>query len=310
MPDHKENIAEGVAPLNRDIENFLLTSEFLELDFDYGFQQLNIYLQDLMFLRSGGKFKDLGIAERRHSLAPRLIVPSDASFTIVDKWDLMGNNTPPGSIALLKLSGVMRSQSAMSSPGVDRLASDLRTAYNNQNVKGIVLETISGGGETMAGNMLKSALTERNKPVVGFGHLGASAAFRALSGTDEIIAAGDGAEFGSIGTMISLDNKMMAKLSTRFTEIYGSDTPNKNGEFRKALAGDFSGLQDRVNQLTKSFHDEIKRDRPLQGDASRIKDTLSGAMFSAKEAKSRGLVDAIGNLNFAVRRVNALQSKY
>ena len=310
MPDHRENIAEAAAPLNRDIENFLLTSEFLELDFDYGFQQLNIYLQDLMFLRSGGKFKDLGISERRHSVAPRLIIPSDASFTLVDKWDLMDNNTPPGSIALLKLSGVMRSQSAMSSPGVDRLASDLRSAYNNQNVKGIILETVSGGGETMAGNMLKSALTERNKPVVGFGHLGASAAYRALSGTDEIIAAGGGAEFGSIGTMISLDNKVIAKLRDRFTEIYGADTPNKNGEFRKALAGDYSGLQDRVNQLTKSFHDEIKKDRPLQGDSARIKDTLSGAMFSANEAKSRGLVDAIGNLNFAVRRVNALQSKY
>lgn len=301
----------ATAPLNRDIEMFLMTSQFLELDFDFGLQQLNSYLQDLEFLKMGGRYDELGIAERRRDSMPRLLVPGDSSmYNLVDKWDMLDGVTPPGSIALLKLSGVMRSQSGISSPGVDRLASDLRMAYNNQNVTGIVLETLSGGGESLAGTLLKSALSERNKPVVGFGHLVASAAYRALTGTDEIIMSSAQSEVGSIGTMISLDMKELGKFRERFAEFYGTDAPNKNGELRKAVAGDFAAIQSRVDTLTREFHNEIKRDRPLQGDKSAIAETLSGAMFNAADGKRRGLVDAVGNLPFAIRRVNALKSKY
>lgn len=302
------------SPLNLDIEQFLMSSQLLELDFEFGLQQMNMYLQDLMMVKSGGKKLVVeNIRARAAAAMPRLIVPNESSaagFTLVDKWDMMDGNVPAGSIALLKLSGVMRTQSGFSSPGVDRLATDLRSAYNNTNIRGVVLETLSGGGESMAGNVLKSALSERNKPVVGWGHLVASAAFRALTGTDEIILSSASAEAGSIGTMISMDTKELNKFRERFTEFYGSDAPNKNGEFRKAMAGDFSAIQERVDTLTREFHNEIKKDRPLQGDAAKIKETLSGAMFNATEAKRRGLVDAIGNLNFAVRRVSALKSRY
>ena len=204
----------------------------------------------------------------------------------------------------------MRTQSGLSSPGADRLAADFRNAFHNPNVKGVILETLSGGGESMAGTLIKSAISERNKPVVGFAHLGASAAYRALSGTDEIIASTDQSEFGSIGTMLTLDTKVLNKYRERFTDIYGTQVPKKNAEFRAAIAGDFTGLQERVNVLTGKFHDEIKGSRPLRGDAAFIKETLSGAVFDAKESKRRGLVDAIGNLQFAVKRVNALSKNY
>lgn len=299
------------APLNRDIEFFLTTSTNLEMDFGFGLSELNRYLQDISMLQAGVKFKDLGISERKNSCLPKLIIPNESTYQLVDRWDIQSlNDTPFGSIALLNLRGVMRSESGLSSPGVDRLAQDLRNAYNNPNVKGVVLETLSGGGESMAGNILKSALQERNKPVVGFVHLGASAAYRALTGTDEIIASSAQAEFGSIGTMITLDKKTLEEYRERFVDIYGTDVPNKNGDLRAAIEGDFSKLQTRIDSLTKEFHKEIMNDRPLRGDQSFVKETLSGAVFNATESKRRGLVDAIGNLQFAIRRVNALKSKY
>lgn len=315
MPEPSENIdneQRSDLRLNRDIEGFLLTSEMLEIEFNFALAELNKYLQDVLMLSAGFKFKDLGIAERRRDALPKLIIPtSDSTYKFADCWDIQSlEETPPGSIALLKLSGVMRAQSGLSSPGADRMAFDLRNAYHNENVKGVIIETISGGGESMAGTIVKSAIGERNKPVVGFGHLGASAAYRALSGADEIIASSDQAEFGSIGTMITLDNKILNKYRERFTDIYGADVPKKNAEFRAALAGDFSGLQNRVDVLTRQFHDEIKNSRPLRGDAAFIKETLSGAVFNAKESKRRGLIDATGNLQFAVRRVNSLLKNY
>lgn len=299
------------APFNRDIENFILTAEFMEMDFDYGMQQFNSYLQDLLFLSAGGKYKDLGISERRKESAPRLISFNEGAYGTVTNWDLYDGNTPKGSIALLKLSGVMRTQGGISSPGMDRLVSELRSAYTNDNISGIIIDTYSGGGESSAGNLVKAAIMERNKPVVGLATMAASAAYRALSGADEIIAMGDQAEFGSIGTMITLDKKAIDKFRERFMDIYGEDAPNKNGEHRAAIGGDYSKLQKRVSDLTRSFHEEIKRDRPLRGGDDMIKDTLSGSMFPAKVAQKRGLVDAVGNLPYAIKRVVSLnKAKY
>lgn len=73
-----------------------MSSQLLEIDFDYGMQQLSLYLQDLMFLESGGKYKDLGIAERRKAAMPTVIVPGDsaAGYSIVDRWSINSDEIP------------------------------------------------------------------------------------------------------------------------------------------------------------------------------------------------------------------------
>lgn len=313
MPDVTTDIEKNTdnGNVNADIERFLLTGEALEIYDVFGFAELNRYLEDISHLNAGFEFEHLGISERRAMQQPRLIV-GDQSFQFIEKRAVLkdASVTPADSIALLQLRGVMRSQSGLSSPGVDQLIADLRSAYGNENVSGVIIETNSGGGETIAGTMLKSAIQERNKPVVGFAHLAASAAFRALSGSDEIIGSGDAAEFGSIGTMISLDSKMLEKYRKRFADFYGTTAPGKNAEHRSALGGNFTGIQQRVDKLTESFQNEIRRDRPLQGSEKTISETLNGSVFAAMESKKRGLIDGIGSMQYAVKRVRALRSKY
>ena len=302
-------------PHNADIEAFLLNAGSLEIDVQFGLSEYFSYLEDIRLLSLGFKFKDLGISERRHSSMPKTIVVNDAvagNFRFVDKWDLTDEDfkTPPNSIALLQLQGVMRSQSGMSSPGVDRMVNDLRNAYANDNIIGVIIESKSGGGESLAGTILKSGIMERNKPVVGFGHLVASAAYRALSGADEIIASGNAAEFGSIGTMVTLDNKTLTQYRERFADFYGAGAPGKNQDFRAAIGGDFSGIQKRVDTLTESFQEEIRQDRDLRGGVGMIKETLNGSVYNAVESKKRGLVDMVGTMQTAVKRIKALQGKY
>ncbi|MGL4640877.1 MAG: S49 family peptidase [Shewanella sp.] len=309
-------VSNSAIAFNSDIELFLSTCGALEIEYSFGVLQFNAYLQDLMFIQAGGKYKDLGISKRREDSRP-CIIRSHANNELslknvgfTERWDLNSAETPNGSIALLKLSGVMRSESGISSNGIDTMVSDLRSAYANPNISGVVIETNSGGGESLASSILKSAISERNKPVVGFGHLVASAAYRALAGADEIIMSSDASEAGSIGTMVQLDAKEINAYRERIIGLYGADVPNKNGEFRKALAGDFTAMQSRVDELTVKFHNEIKNDRDLRGSESKIKETLSGKMFDARDAKSRGLVDAIGNMPFAVKRAQSLIQKY
>lgn len=307
--DKDQNTAIPVASSgNRDIDMFLATSQYLEIDFDFAVNQYSQYLQDIALLNAGVKFRDLGISARREESRPKILVTS--SGHLVDEWNISSPEIPQNSIAVIKLNGVMRCQSGISTPGIDELSASMRSAYNNPKISGVLIPTNSGGGENLAGTMLKSVINERNKPVVGFGYLVASAAFRALSGADEIIMASEYCEVGSIGTMVQIDNKILAEFRDHISEFYGSDAPNKNGEFRSALAGDYSKIQKRVDELTKQFHNEIKRDRPLKGSEDKIADTLSGKMFDALEGKRRGLVDAVGTMPFAVKRIFSLKSKY
>lgn len=314
MPKEVEQIEQQQGHENRDIELFLSGNQNLEIELQFGISELNRYLEDLQMLQLGVPFSELGIYARRQSKQPRVMcldAANDGTYSFASWRDLYSKKEiPQNSIALLQLSGVMRSQSGMSSPGIDSFVEDLMNAYNHPNVMGVIIETNSGGGESLAGNMLNSAIQDRNKPVVGFGHLVASAAYRALSGADEIIASSEASEFGSIGTMISLDNKILNKYRSRFADFYGGSAPGKNSDFRAAISGDFSGIQKRVDELTLSFQNQIKASRQLRGSESTINETLNGSMFNAIESKKRGLVDMVGTMQTAVKRVKALRGKY
>ncbi|TXH43973.1 MAG: hypothetical protein E6Q97_33395 [Desulfurellales bacterium] len=307
MSANGENIAKP--GINPKIEAFLTANTRLEIEFDFGFSEFNRYLEDVALVQSGVPYAELGISERRASFRP-LIIASDASAYRLTDDVFYESDTKPGSIALLKLSGVMRTEGGISNPGIEGLANQLRAAYANDNIAGIILETRSGGGESLSGSLLKSVLSERNKPVIGFAHIAASAAYRALSGTDEIIASSDAAEFGSIGTFYTIDEKTLSEYRERFKDFYGSNAPNKNGAFRAMLGGDYSKIQKEADELTARFHEEIAKDRPLQGSAAKIADTLGGGMFDARDAKKRGLIDGIGNLQYALKRLEALKPKY
>lgn len=304
MTEHASDNQQGQ---NRDIEHFMLGTGAVAIEQGFAMAELHQYLQDLALLNHGVPYKELGIWQRRASFAPAYI--SAEGFATAQELQ-SGNPIQVGSIALLKLAGVMRADGGISNPGIGQLASDLRAAYDNKSIAGIIIETNSGGGEVLAATILNSALSERNKPVVGFAHMAASAAYWALANTDEIIASGDASEFGSIGVMVTLDKKAMDDYRARFSEFYGATAPNKNAHSRAAFEGDFSLFQTKTDEMTKSFQDAIAGVRPLRGSQTAIKETLSGKMFAATDAKKNGLVDSIGNLRYAVARVKSLKSKY
>lgn len=293
-----------------EIEMLFPNVAALEIYGEWGLGEYLRFLEDLKMRESGFTYEQMGYMERKEASRPHLILESDMVLSPGD-WNIRDQaGTPEGSIALLKLEGVMRSQSGLCTEGVDSLIRDLRSTYNNKNIAGVILETDSGGGESGAGTKLKSALGERNKPVVTFAHLAASAAYRAASGTDEIIASSESAEFGSIGTMISLNKFMLAYYKDNQLDFYGKTAPKKNHEFRQAGEDKFDALQKLVDDKTESFQADIRKSRALRGDEAKITETLNGSVFEAQDAKRRGLVDMIGNMNTAIKRVKALRAKY
>ena len=131
---------------NRDIEQFMFSAGPVAIEQNFAMSELNQYLQDLHLLEKGVPYAELGISKRRASFVPTYM----AIDGTVGAYELQsGNPIPVGSIAVLNLSGVMRSDGGISNPGIGQLVSELRAAYDNKNVLGVILETRSGGGEAI-----------------------------------------------------------------------------------------------------------------------------------------------------------------
>lgn len=296
---------------NRGIEKMLSYGQ-LCIEEAFGFRCLNQYLSDLELMRNGAPYSSIGIAKRREAGMPAIIKLSGSTYDIVSDPYILRNEklTPSGSIALLRLDGVMNSQDDASSYGVQNTAQQLRYAYANKNIDAVIIEGNSGGGEVTAMQIMVGAIQEKNKPVIGFGHFVASAAYGTFAATDEIIASDAMAEFGSIGAVVTINKEFLAWYKETFQSFYGKDAPLKNEAMREALNDNFQPIQDIADKATEQFHQMVSALRPLNGGENYRKATLSGKMFDAGEAKRRGLIDGIGNMAYAVKRAQSWAMKY
>lgn len=290
-----------VSPLQNGFLAPLLSTELL-VDMAYAMEQYHNFLADIALLKAGAEYKDLGLATRREMQAPQIVyMAADHSNLVMDRWRLHTDNPDykpkPGAVALLKLSGIMRSDSAASTQGVDVLERDLRQAFATPEISAVILDINSGGGEAMAGFRLRSVIAEKNKPVMAYVHYAASAAYLAATAATEIIAAHRGARIGSIGALISIDKVALQEYTDNYLEIYAEQSTHKNADLRAAKGGDFSLVQKSVNRLAGDFIGIVKGARALTGDEQTITETLSGKVFNAGEAKQRGLTDLTGNFN-------------
>lgn len=297
---------------NRGVEKLLSMSDLL-IEEAFGFRCLNQYLSDLEALKAGFPYASLGISDRRERSRPLLITgASETNATVVSSPWIIRNadRTPTDSIALLRLEGVMSSMDGSSSYGVQYQADILRAAYQNPNIAGIILEINSGGGEVIAMNIMTSVIGERNKPVISFAHMAASAAYGTAAATDEIVASDPMVEVGSIGAMVSVSKEFLDFYKANYQTFYGSAAPNKNKHLREALKENFGPMQELADNATNKFHEFIRGARQLKGGDSYQATTLSGDMFAAEEAKRRGLIDGVGNLAYAAKRTMAWSKKY
>lgn len=309
MGTQVQEIQEKLVSRNPAIEAILANSQ-LAIEYQFGLQCLNQYLTDLSLLSHGATYHDLGIEDRRRATHAAIITEQQGRAVLIEDRGLLRNQslTPENSFAVIRIKGFMQAENSGGSGGIRGMrgvADDLRLAYNNPNISGILLDINSGGGEIMAMEVLVDALSVRNKPVVSHTLFAASAAYGTAAATDEIISLSEGTRTGSIGAVISINKAALAEYSDQWMDVYGKNAPNKNREFRAMLNGDFGPLQTVVDEATDRFQAKVRSLRPLRGSEERIKDTLSGDTFTAAEAKRRGLVDGIGGLEYAVKRLQA-----
>jgi len=223
------------------------------------------------------------------------------------------NDAPEGSVAVIPVMGVMTKNDQFCGPvGTATIASRIKQATDSKNINAIVLAFDSGGGGVNSIPPLADAIEtakSSGKPVVSFvDDTMASAALMAGSHANLIIAAHDMAEIGSLGVMAHFADfqPVSEKEGIVFHKIYADQSSDKNKTFDDALKGDYKLLKEKeLNPLAQAAIDKMKKQR---GDKITDASVYSANMFFAKEAVKIGLIDEIGNLDYAINRASELAS--
>jgi len=251
-------------------------------------------------------FEDLERANMEKAL-PFAAAYIDNKIQLYSSYD----EAPKGSIAILPVKNVIMKEDNCGSPGTQTMIQRLRQANEHPNISAHILDVDSGGGSVDGTQDFHDEIVASKKPVIGFGNgTVGSAAYWLISGCSEIIAINSTAQIGSIGTACTLyDNRAaLEKYGYKMHYINADGSPDKNQEYFQALDGNYGPLKlGTLNPLNDIFHASVKNNRAgkLNIDA-KTNEPLTGKVYLAEEALAKGLIDHIGNFDFAIKRAQEL----
>lgn len=210
------------------------------------------------------------------------------------------NSSSESYIAVISISGAITKHSQFCGPnGMVQISDILEDCYTSDDIKGIVLNIESGGGEFMAMRLLNETIANKTKPMVAFiDDFACSAAYGIASGCDYIVANSTMARVGSIGTYMSIADysKKLEKEGINIQEVYATDSKHKNGEVREALKGNLKPLQELTNKYNDHFLQTIETNREGKLTATR-EEWGTGKVYFGDEALNWGLIDKIDTFN-------------
>ena len=114
---------------------------------------------------------------------------------------------------------------------------------------------------------------------------------------DRVIVRNPKDDFGCIGSMAAFwatPDGAIDRDGTRYIEIVGDESPDKNDWYREAAQGNYEKLREMINKDTEEFHQTVRENRPLVEDWM-----LTGKVFEAQELIP-ALVDEIGDFDRAI----------
>lgn len=283
----------------------LLSGQRLNIEPFWGITQMNkvLFIQDMNSTESNSL---ANMCQEEKDKTQNTLIYTRTSRK--DQFKYEGNydeldSIPKNSLAVVQMSGVMMVNDAMCSYGMNSMDRRLRMLYRDSRIDGVVISANTGGGQSTAGDILFNAIKDKNKPVVTHAVMLASAGIKGTLHSDEIIAASKSTIVGSIGTMMIMPKWYIEREKEDNIELYSSKAPNKNAAWRALKNGDVEPYIEQLTINDEQFMAEVQENRNLRGTKARVEETLSGATFPGIEAKSRGLVDGIGSLNYALKRL-------
>ncbi|MFH1055280.1 MAG: signal peptide peptidase SppA [Candidatus Altiarchaeota archaeon] len=184
---------------------------------------------------------------------------------------------------------------------VDEIKSQLKEAESDFNVKAIVLDVYSGGGNVVASRELMRAVKKTEKPTVAWiGEIGASGAYYAASAADKVMADEDSMT-GSIGVIMPVTHYygLMDKIGVNVTVLKAGDSKDIASPYRPMTEEEKGELQGMMDKVYYSFTSDVAKNRNLS--MAYVSNISQGKIYLGSEAKELGLVDELGGLDDAVK---------
>lgn len=207
-------------------------------------------------------------------------------------------------VAVIKVSGpLFRYANLMTricgATSYELLAQDFNKAVQNPNIKGILLDIDSPGGEVNGCSELSDMIYQARgtKPIIAYASGSCcSGAYWIASACDKILAA-DTAVLGSIGVVSIFEKDDDGKT----VEIVSSQSPNKrpdvNTEAGKAK------IQARVDELAEVFIAKVARNRGITA-VDVVKEFGAGDVSVGQYAVRNGLADGLSSFEDIISSLN------
>lgn len=219
-----------------------------------------------------------------------------------------------GSVAIIPVEGVLADRMNLMSnvsggTSYQGLRHDLHEAFASEDVKAIVLDVNSPGGDAagvqeIAGEI--RALRGGEKPIIAqVNHLAASAAYWIASAADEIVAS-PSAQAGSIGVYTVHNDVSRALESAGVKRTYISAGPHKvEGQPGLPLSDEYAAhLQSHADYAYGQFVAAVAEGRGVAAGVVES-DYGQGRVLHAGDLISRGMVDRIGTIDETLERFGA-----
>src|SRR6187551_738861 len=214
-------------------------------------------------------------------------------------------------IAVISLRGIISTgvRGAVGESMVDDLRWQFEQARKDENVRAVVLEVDSPGGEVTASDMIyhSVAKTRAKKPVVVYMESLAASGGYYVSCGGKYLMANETSITGSIGVIIQTLN-----YEQLFNKIGLASVVFKSGKFKDMLNGARPMTpeeRDYVQSFIMSTYDKflgiVAKERNLPADL--LRNTIAdGRILSGKEALQNKLIDGLGELDDAFAKAKQL----
>ena len=228
----------------------------------------------------------LELPEVKYNSISFLDATSNETRLIKSRWDLRNGEQFSG-IGIISLDGAITVSGGASSYGMDYLSEQMQLMAEDDRVKAFIVLGNSGGGSSMAVEIMTETISEvdKIKPVFGLvkkGGMMASACFGIMSACRRLWAESEMSVVGSAGTMMQFEGRKANdgkenSNGLKHIRVYAPESTDKNKEFEEALQNDnFSYI---IDNMLKPMNDRflalIESNRPqLKGTSFRSGHTV------------------------------------
>ncbi len=185
---------------------------------------------------------------------------------------------------------------------------ELKKYSRDSSVKAVVIRVDSPGGGVAASQEIFDEIIkikEKKKVVVSMGSVAASGGYYISSPADSIVA-NAGTLTGSIGVIMELPNfeGLMEKIGVKSQIIKSGKHKDITSAFRSMTGEEKQILQALLDDVHDQFIQAVAESRDM--DYKEIKKLADGRIFTGRKAKELGLVDELGNLEYAIKLAGKL----